>query len=120
MPSYYDRLVSDELERKRARAALAAKIAVNYPVTADYVDWCLTVADGDVVKVRQALDFTCLNGWAPTYAVSILCMAKQARPEVTPAPPAAIPSKLAPSWWSDAARLADPARLWTARLLRRK
>lgn len=61
----YDYLVADGLERKRAQLALAAKIAVSYPVTTDYVDWCLTVADGDEAKVRQALDFTCRNGWGP-------------------------------------------------------
>lgn len=118
MPSYYDRLVSDELERKRARAALAAKIAVNYPVAADYVDWCLTVADGDEVKVRQALDLMC-SGRVPICAATILRMAKRGRPETPPAPLAAVPSKLL-SWWSDAARLANPARLWATRLLRRK
>lgn len=119
MPSYYDRLVSDELERKRAQLALAAKIAVSYPVTADYADWCLTVANGDEAKVRQALDLMC-SGRAPVCAVTILRMAKRARPEGPFAPPAAVPSKLASSWWSDATRLADPARLWAARLLWRK
>lgn len=119
MPSYYDRLVSDELERKRAQLALAAKIAVSYPVTADYVDWCLTVADGDEVEVRQALDLMC-SGRVPICAATILRMAKRARPATPPAPPATVPRELAPSWWSDATRLADPARLWAARLLWRK